>query len=325
MLEDLDQVDWANLRSMYGSSTEIPTWIRNQTSHDLELRKYSRNKLSEYLNHQDSIAEVTQVAIPFLVELLMYEEVDKPQIVALLIDIVRSYYLTFDIFLEVKRPNTFIFNYPSQLYMYLNTLKEITKGEDVYRKLLKQGDTILKIVIVQLLAILGDFAPEWAIDEVSISAKQTYDIGLRAEAIWAIGLIVSSSYRINQQKLYPPEKTLTFLNNEYDPLVQLAAVSAYLINNPVDLILSKQVILEYLNAFCTIYLDQKLYTKSTYLLWYHANQVTGFDEIPPWAFASRSAITRTISRVRVPEDKLKSVLDRLPASKNELEKLIIES
>jgi hypothetical protein len=337
MLEGLNDVNWDNLRSAYGSSSEIPYWIRNLTSRELEVREHSISQLREYINHQNTITEVTIVSIHFLAELLANDEIlDKSQIVALLIDIVRSYFLTLDTFLETKRPNTLLFNYPTQLYMYLDAIRAIANRVEIYRRLLRVENIVLKIVTVQLLGILGDFAPEWAIEELAYLARYTTDVGLKAEAIWGIGLIVSSSYiypiqpnYILEQKIpFSPEAILKYLSSSSESLVQLAVVSVYVLINKSNLIFSQQIILEYLDVLCDSYLNHlpdTLLAKSKYLEWIDANRITGFDEILPWAFTSRAAITKTISRLGISEVKLKSLLDRLPASKNKLEKLIIES
>ena len=92
MLENIDKVDWANLKHAYGSAVNIPENIRNLASLDDEIRDRALNKLYGNIFHQGSRYEAAPYAIPFLYELIDSESIrDKHKLIYYLISLALGY------------------------------------------------------------------------------------------------------------------------------------------------------------------------------------------------------------------------------------------
>lgn len=70
VLENLNSIDWKNIRHSHGSAERFPEWIRALRSDDPETREKARHNLREYSLHQGTIYEVTRYLPPFLIELV---------------------------------------------------------------------------------------------------------------------------------------------------------------------------------------------------------------------------------------------------------------
>ena len=95
MLENLDQINWAELEHAYGPATDIPDMLRALTSPDKKVRDKVHYDLYGNLYHQGTVYSATSRAVPFLIEMLQYEAVeDKDWILDYLADLSygRSYH-----------------------------------------------------------------------------------------------------------------------------------------------------------------------------------------------------------------------------------------
>lgn len=92
MLENIDKVDWANLKHAYGFAVDIPENIRNLTSLHVEIRDKALYKLYGNIFHQGSRYEAAPYAIPFLYELIDSESIrDIHKLIYYLISLALGY------------------------------------------------------------------------------------------------------------------------------------------------------------------------------------------------------------------------------------------
>ncbi len=70
MLERLDEINWSELSTAYGSANHVPGWIRDLTSSNSAVWSKALDKLWWTILHQGSLYSATTATIPFLIELL---------------------------------------------------------------------------------------------------------------------------------------------------------------------------------------------------------------------------------------------------------------
>ncbi len=86
MLENLDSIDWKNIKSGEGTAEEIPQLIRDLRSNDERQCDVTYMKLEYLISQQGSAFEASPLVVPFLLELLAEEDeqICKAQILRLL-------------------------------------------------------------------------------------------------------------------------------------------------------------------------------------------------------------------------------------------------
>ena len=85
MLEPLDDLEWQNIADAFGPAVQVPRLIRDLASTDPEVRTSALENLTNHIWHQTSLYEATVRAVPFLVDLLLRDDVqDKHLILSLL-------------------------------------------------------------------------------------------------------------------------------------------------------------------------------------------------------------------------------------------------
>ena len=68
MLENIDKVNWAELKHAYGTCEEFPKIVRLLAHTDLGVRRGALSYISENLFHQGTHYDVNEYALPFLLE-----------------------------------------------------------------------------------------------------------------------------------------------------------------------------------------------------------------------------------------------------------------
>lgn len=68
MLENIDKVNWAELKHAYGSCEEFPKIVRLLAHPDQNARRGALSYISENLFHQETHYDVNEIALPFLLE-----------------------------------------------------------------------------------------------------------------------------------------------------------------------------------------------------------------------------------------------------------------
>ena len=87
MLEDLESVNWRELRHWWGTAEDIPELIRGLAAPEKAQREAAYSLLLERIDHQQELCQASSAVAPFLVELLDEEIEDKHLIVYLLTDL----------------------------------------------------------------------------------------------------------------------------------------------------------------------------------------------------------------------------------------------
>ncbi len=81
MLEGLDEIDWKNVKSGFGTSERIPEFIRDIASDDADTRFKALSDLGIHIDQEGTRFEASALVVPFLIELLTYDTVqDKDEI-----------------------------------------------------------------------------------------------------------------------------------------------------------------------------------------------------------------------------------------------------
>jgi HEAT repeat protein len=80
MFSGLDDIDWSELRHAYGSASDVPALLRALADGEEE----PLNELFGNIHHQGTVYEATSYAVPFLIEVLDANEVQRDGILALL-------------------------------------------------------------------------------------------------------------------------------------------------------------------------------------------------------------------------------------------------
>lgn len=75
MLEGLDRIDWKLLNHAYGPADDVPDLIRALVWPDEPTWHPAIEDLGYTIYHQGTVYEATAYAVPFLIELLLYEEI----------------------------------------------------------------------------------------------------------------------------------------------------------------------------------------------------------------------------------------------------------
>jgi hypothetical protein len=92
MLEGLDRIDWERLTHAYGPSGEVPGWIRDLASDDVEVRRKALEGLHATICHQGSRYRASAPAVPFLFELLEAPNLpDQAPLIGLLVGLAVGY------------------------------------------------------------------------------------------------------------------------------------------------------------------------------------------------------------------------------------------
>ena len=92
MLEQLNQMNWADVKHAYGPATDVPKDIQNLASQDKKVRGKAMYNLCGNIFHQGTRYEATPYAIPFLLELLSSDTVqEKEEIILLLVNLALGY------------------------------------------------------------------------------------------------------------------------------------------------------------------------------------------------------------------------------------------
>ncbi|GAB2729781.1 HEAT repeat domain-containing protein [Streptomyces bullii] len=88
MLTGIDEVDWASLRHAYGSAEDVPGLLRGLASADPFERETALDGMYGAVHHQGDVYDATLACVPFLLALVVREEVrDRAGIVELLVSI----------------------------------------------------------------------------------------------------------------------------------------------------------------------------------------------------------------------------------------------
>jgi hypothetical protein len=187
MLEKLDSIPWKKLSHFRCSAGNIPVAIRGLASKSQIIRQKAISTLWNDLFHQDTVCDVTALAVPFLIELLHEPVVeDKSNIVKFLSAIISE--------------SPFDWVYIADLLQYdpdedrpfawwCLVRYEVQKGYSVYQQLLlPQEPPFLRCTAAYLLGILTDCNDEninWLRSHFATEQDET----VRGVIVLSVGLL----------------------------------------------------------------------------------------------------------------------------------------
>lgn len=149
MIDGLDDIQWDKLTHAYGTAEEIPKYLRLLSSDEPDVLKKTFTHLYNCLYHQSTIYEASVTTIPFLIDLLMAENIQrKSSIIRLLSHFAHGDYL--------KSFNLGIWDQLAR--------SEVVKGLPTYLSLLDDENSRVRI---QTLAILS-YSPRFTEDEAQL-------------------------------------------------------------------------------------------------------------------------------------------------------------
>ncbi len=71
MLSGLNDVPWAHIQTAFGTAEEVPQLLTDLLSGDVQVQQAAMETLSEKVNHQGSVYEVSAYVVPFFVQILV--------------------------------------------------------------------------------------------------------------------------------------------------------------------------------------------------------------------------------------------------------------
>jgi hypothetical protein len=91
MINELDGVDWSSMGHAYGPAGDVPVWLREMGSPDLEVREKAFGNFYGAAHHQGGVYPCTAASLPFLFALADDPATpDRASVVALLLSIGRE-------------------------------------------------------------------------------------------------------------------------------------------------------------------------------------------------------------------------------------------
>lgn len=243
MLEQLENINWENLKHAYGSATDVPNDIRNLASLNNKIREKALHNLYGNIFHQGTRYEATPHAIPFLYELIENKAVEsKHKIIYLLINLALGYeeeYLPGGINPEKFRNKLMeseanmtdeqrerCEKYGYSVIALINCYNSVKEGIPILLKCIKSNEEQLRIAAVYAISWFPEEAENTTpkIFEVLSKAKAEIEI---ANAILAIGLLNNQSK--NNIDLSPIKN---YLKSDSELVRICSAIT--LAKNPID-------------------------------------------------------------------------------------------
>lgn len=209
MLEGLDDVPWRDLErssgnplTAYDSFTEIPNFLRQLLSPDLEKRSYALGRLYENLLHQGTSFSGTPYIIPFIIELCSQPSVpNRANLLCFWSHAIASYFIVRE--LPIWGDGETIYNHEevdkwiiergwyekSELH---HVYRESLKGADLLGRLLGDDDSNIRAGAVWVLAYLPTIAKS-SIPKLEALLKQEKINWVRGGIAFALGGLGASA------------------------------------------------------------------------------------------------------------------------------------
>jgi hypothetical protein len=196
MLEGLDKIDWKNIRHSHGPATDYPKWIRDLTSEEEAVWDEALYNIIEYSFHQMTFYEVTPYIVPFLIELLTYEQIKiKAEI-------------SFHLMALLSVSNQILHEGASSLAYARLSLKiydAVEAGYPIYKTLLHHGEKGDRAQIAELLGYMTSRGYEIAALLRERFEQESEEV-VRLSLIRALGVCLAklwdSAIEVNRQSYY---------------------------------------------------------------------------------------------------------------------------
>jgi HEAT repeat protein len=204
MLEQLDQVDWANLRHAYGAATDVPDLLRALASDRQQDREEALSGLYSNIWHQGTVYEATAYAVPFLIELLDAPEVGgKGGLLGLLQALAtgNSYlavHQDMDSYYNERRTPEFASRLERELPAVRAAHAAVVEGTPVYLRLLAHADPEIRFTVPDVLAVCEERAD---VIEPALRDRMTTeaDVRVKAKLILCLSGLAQRACRLTPQ------------------------------------------------------------------------------------------------------------------------------
>jgi hypothetical protein len=184
-LSGIDKIDWSRLTPGVippVDTSEIPTWLRNLTVSDKELREDAFRHILSATEHQGIIWEAAAYVIPFLIELLSYEETPERARILSLIDLLAD--------------STAIHQGGDKYERWAKEAHRAAgEGIDLYLQLLNDRDRGVRMQSIYVLSLFPDHATR-TVPEILEALSRETPSRAKADAIWAVGNLIVASDRL---------------------------------------------------------------------------------------------------------------------------------
>jgi hypothetical protein len=141
VLEGINDINWSELTHAYGSAADVPAMLRAALSENKAHREVAYDIILSSIEHQGSVYQATQYAVPFLVKMLLHEHTpNKDYVIVALWQIARDCE-------GVAAGN-------SEDHAQRQVYKEIRKGLNSYIPFLEHPNPDVRYGIVNLLCCL---------------------------------------------------------------------------------------------------------------------------------------------------------------------------
>lgn len=222
----LYEVDWKNTTHAYGEATDVPQQIMRLCSDDNEIREQAWWQLWGNLFHQGSRYPASVLAVPYLIDLLNYEQVyDKPRIMQYLLGLMLGYpehyiHSMFDYDKDILN-----FEYEEDA-IFAELYHGVAEGIPVYIDFLENGSFEEKQAAVFLLAWFYPF-------QKKVVPALRYFIEEESNELVQANMLLALSYLTSSTK----NNLETFFKKWYDETsnewIKLAAtIALYRLNSP---------------------------------------------------------------------------------------------
>lgn len=163
MLEELDTINWQQITHAYGPADDVPKQIRALAYSNEEARKKAMHELNDNICHQGAVYEATAYAVPFLIELLHQERVQRREaILVLLVNIAQGYsYIDYlqnlelfqQIYQEEVQSNEWQVILDQELSWRQKAYEAVCKGVPIYLELIGHSDPALRAAAAYTVAM----------------------------------------------------------------------------------------------------------------------------------------------------------------------------
>lgn len=185
MFEGIDAIPWSEVKHCYGSAEEVPKWLWQVASGNVEVQNEGIRPIYWSLIHQQTVYPVTAYVIPYLLELLRLPTVQvKGTILGFLADVAFCW--------PTENAEEW-FTYPNDQDPWLpadmpfkDAREEIRKGTPIYSDLLADPSAGIRVAAAEVLILVAEPSEQLCLRLLRALQRET-EREARANLILALG------------------------------------------------------------------------------------------------------------------------------------------